>query len=832
MPKFLEVSDTAAARDAIGLSGVVLVSHHVEGAASYEAAISAAITEAGANGVVDFEGVSYVTTGTVTIATNGVTLTNGGITPTGQIPALAVNADDVTVENMTFSRSTSAPYDQTTSQRACVVVNGERFTSHDCDYLASAGACVYLTHAECNGAVIRGGRMTGTASFQNASGVYAAAGSTGNQNITVENVHLHDITDGVLLFDTGSSLVKDCRVEACRAIPTIELTGWTLVAGDIYRQRTASGSTPGTDGPSTDRVEGNTGSVYVNGAHIGEVTQGSTSPTANRASVSGGYVYINLGGTNPNTQTITSKILSGYAFLSYLKEADPEVMSGNRFVGNYADDVDGFGLYFQMSNDGGCYGNQAIGNHFTNVCLEGSQNASLPFGGIGVIGGTDTLLALNTIDGVGSSGKTVPGVTIFPGTTNTDPSGRMIGMTVRGSLNVGYSLRASNWIVQGCRADDNANHGFYIYETAAGATVEGITLSGCLSQNNTGVGMFVDGTSTSITNMSVNIVGGASIGNGNRGIQISGSSAGTTVSGCSVIGVLVKENGTSSQQIILSGAAEKITVAGCNMIHSGSSTGLYVAATVANVVAVGNQFDISTPKTYLAAVTSGIEDSTTAALGVGTLELGHASDTTLSRSAAGTLAVEGVEVPTISSTSTLTNKTLTDPKVSSIKDTNGNNVIGITATASAVNYFQVENKAASGGGIGLYAVGSDTSIPIVIWSKGTSGITFRSLAAGVFFSATPVSSGVNYIAATSAVTTANPAFTATGSDTNIGINLVPKGSGAIQIGGNPASAKVSVPANASAAGKPGQWAADSSYIYTYTGDGTSHTWVRASAASW
>ena len=41
---------------------------------------------------------------------------------------------------------------------------------------------------------------------------------------------------------------------------------------------------------------------------------------------------------------------------------------------------------------------------------------------------------------------------------------------------------------------------------------------------------------------------------------------------------------------------------------------------------------------------SGITSSTTAALGVGALELGHATDTTLSRSAAGKLAVEGVDV--------------------------------------------------------------------------------------------------------------------------------------------------------------------------------------------
>ena len=45
----------------------------------------------------------------------------------------------------------------------------------------------------------------------------------------------------------------------------------------------------------------------------------------------------------------------------------------------------------------------------------------------------------------------------------------------------------------------------------------------------------------------------------------------------------------------------------------------------------------------------------------GNIELGHATDTTIARSSAGVITVEGVVVPTVSSTSTLTNKTLTSP---------------------------------------------------------------------------------------------------------------------------------------------------------------------------
>jgi hypothetical protein len=47
------------------------------------------------------------------------------------------------------------------------------------------------------------------------------------------------------------------------------------------------------------------------------------------------------------------------------------------------------------------------------------------------------------------------------------------------------------------------------------------------------------------------------------------------------------------------------------------------------------------------------------------IELGHASDTTLARSAAGVMTVEGVEVVTLSRTQTLTNKTLTSPVITS-----------------------------------------------------------------------------------------------------------------------------------------------------------------------
>ena len=87
----------------------------------------------------------------------------------------------------------------------------------------------------------------------------------------------------------------------------------------------------------------------------------------------------------------------------------------------------------------------------------------------------------------------------------------------------------------------------------------------------------------------------------------------------------------------------------------------------------------------------------------------------------------GVGDVTLTGTQTLTNKTLTAPKIgTSILDTSGNELFLLTATGSAVNQLTYANSAA------------DT----------------------------------------------NPSFTATGDSTNIGINFVPKGSGQIQAAGN------------------------------------------------
>ena len=73
-------------------------------------------------------------------------------------------------------------------------------------------------------------------------------------------------------------------------------------------------------------------------------------------------------------------------------------------------------------------------------------------------------------------------------------------------------------------------------------------------------------------------------------------------------------------------------------------------------------------------------------------------------------------------TQTLTNKTLTSPKIgTSILDTNGNELALLTATGSAINEFTIAN-AATGAGPTISSTGDDTNIDINITPKGSGDV--------------------------------------------------------------------------------------------------------------
>ena len=88
----------------------------------------------------------------------------------------------------------------------------------------------------------------------------------------------------------------------------------------------------------------------------------------------------------------------------------------------------------------------------------------------------------------------------------------------------------------------------------------------------------------------------------------------------------------------------------------------------------------------------------------------------------GTISIDST-VATLTGTQTLTNKTLTSPKIgTSILDTNGNELALLTATGSAINEFTLANAAAGNNPV-ISATGGDTNIGINLTPKGSGVVT-------------------------------------------------------------------------------------------------------------
>lgn len=190
----------------------------------------------------------------------------------------------------------------------------------------------------------------------------------------------------------------------------------------------------------------------------------------------------------------------------------------------------------------------------------------------------------------------------------------------------------------------------------------------------------------------------------------------------------------------------------------------------------------------------------------------------------------GVTIPTISSTDTLSNKTLTAPKFADlgfIADANGNEMVIFDTVASAQNEITIAN-AASLGTPSITASGGDTNIGISLASKGTGEVKLgSSTSAGVMlagnqpildsssnelikFSST--ASAVNEVTLANAATGNAPSLTATGGDTNIDLNIGAKGTGSVNIRGTSTQAATLA-------------------LYEDTDDGSNYSAFRGSARS-
>lgn len=109
----------------------------------------------------------------------------------------------------------------------------------------------------------------------------------------------------------------------------------------------------------------------------------------------------------------------------------------------------------------------------------------------------------------------------------------------------------------------------------------------------------------------------------------------------------------------------------------------------------------------------------------------------------------------------------------------------VPASTTAVNQVQVTGSAAGAGAVTVGAAGSDTNIGIWYSTKGSGEHTFwRDGTSSALFNVTGAASCVNYLQARGAITANLPVLRATGPDADVGVQFQTKGGGTIWFQGD------------------------------------------------
>lgn len=130
--------------------------------------------------------------------------------------------------------------------------------------------------------------------------------------------------------------------------------------------------------------------------------------------------------------------------------------------------------------------------------------------------------------------------------------------------------------------------------------------------------------------------------------------------------------------------------------------------------------------------------------------------------------------------------------------------VQIGHTGSAVNYLVLSGNAAANPA-SIYVEGTDTNVGMRLSTKGTGTIEFLTgtLSRQQFTISDTAGTIVNRLDATGSATGAGPVLSAAGSDSNIDMNLTPKGTGKLKLGGGSFAANGSVATSLGSVGPTG-----------------------------
>lgn len=397
-----------------------------------------------------------------------------------------------------------------TDNGSAITINAADVVLKDVTASSTVGDALTLASGTSNGArIIRGSYSTAGSAGDGTCGIQALSSSTMNRDIHIIGAKIRHTGygTGIALYNSSDCLVQECDVKSIRRHPWFTPTGWTLVSGTIYR--------------AVDRTDTVSNAVWVGRTTGTEYTKDSvdeTLPTLGHYGTPGdGFIYINTGGVPSGVETTRT---SGYGILMYATTSVSEGMCNNLIAFNHVEDTDGFGIYYQTLQLQP-KGNRTLNNTLINTCLLGAPVSALPYAGIGVFGGRDTILQGDTIRGTGTATTSpAPGVRLTASTDTVNPSCRLIGVTVEAATGAGFSFNSGTWVATGCVARDCIGSGFS-QGTAIASTNLYLDLIGCSAFDNTaatscGVSMVAGS-----QNIRVNIDGGVYSGNALRNIYLS-----------------------------------------------------------------------------------------------------------------------------------------------------------------------------------------------------------------------------------------------------------------------------------------------------------------------
>ena len=485
-------------------------------------------------------------------------------------------------------------------------------------------------------------------------------------------------TDGVLYFKKSPSGV-DSIVAVATLDGTQTLTNKTLtspvVSGGTINNAVIGGTTPAAITGSSVTSTGNLLSTYSSGDEGGEIFLAK--PQTNTSIVTGVRIdiYQNKlrfwedGGTNRGAYIDLTSATAGVG---------SNLLTGGGGGGTTTNALTiGTGLSGTSFNGSTAV---TIAIDSTVVTLTGSQTL------------TNKTLTLPVIDNIRTgytSTATAAGTTTLTVASNhyqrfTGSTTQTIVLPVTSTLAAGVAYEIENASTGNLTV--NSSGGNLVITITPGVTVQcrciGTTLTTAADWDAeynefatiTGTGSAVLSTSPSISSITVtgtmSLTGSSSSTSSFHTNQTSGT---LTLGGTSGTGTITIGRSTVTQQTDIqagataSGSTKTINLGTGGL--TGSTTTIAIGSTFGSTVTANGTWTYSGANAYgtPASITltnatglpvSGITASTSTALGVGSIELGHATDTTITRSSAGVVTIEGVEVVTLSRSQTLTNKTI------------------------------------------------------------------------------------------------------------------------------------------------------------------------------